>query len=168
MYLMLCEKMRAAGYEHYEISNFARPGFRSRHNSRYWKQEEYLGFGPGAHSDFGGKRMESPRSLPRWMAGEWREEDSEIDRAAEYLMLALRTSDGVDAIDYQKNFGRDFAPIQQSLEPLQKAGYVQRQETRWSLTENGFLLSNPILVSVLEAAEKSDRQYMQEEQLCEQ
>ncbi|MDO5547498.1 MAG: radical SAM family heme chaperone HemW [Eubacteriales bacterium] len=153
MYLMLCEELRAAGYEHYEISNFARPSFRSRHNSRYWRQEDYLGFGPGAHSDFGGKRLEAPRSLDRWLSGELLEEDTDIDRAAEYLMLALRTSDGVDSERYQTVFRRDFAPVEQALRPLITAGYVQNRGRRWSLTESGFLLSNPILVSVLEAVE---------------
>lgn len=152
MYLMLCDRMREAGLEHYEISNFARPGFRSRHNSRYWRQEPYLGFGPGAHSDFGGHRFESPRSLDRWMTGELTEEDADIDRALEYLMLALRTSDGADAAWYEQTFGRDFSPVERVLQPLIRAGYVKHTDSRWSLTETGFLLSNRILVSVLEAA----------------
>ena len=155
MYLMLCDRMRAAGFEHYEISNFARPGFRSRHNSRYWRQEPYLGFGPGAHSDFGGRRFETPRSLDRWMTGELTEEDTDIDRASEYLMLALRTSDGADAAWYETAFGRKFSPVARALQPLIGAGYVKHTDSRWSLTETGFLLSNRILVSVLEAAESS-------------
>ena len=155
MYLMLCDRMRGAGFEHYEISNFARPGFRSRHNSRYWKQEPYLGFGPGAHSDFDGRRLETPRSLDRWLTGELTEEDTDIDRASEYLMLALRTSDGVDAVWYETAFERDFSTTARVLQPLVRAGYVKHTDSRWSLTETGFLLSNRILVSVLEAVESS-------------
>ena len=152
-YLLLCDLVREHGMEHYEISNFARPGFRSRHNSRYWRQEEYLGFGPGAHSDFGGVRLENPRSLEQWLTGEPEVEDDDIDRAAEALMLALRTSDGVDAVQFETRFARSFAPVERVLTPLIARGCVRRDGTRWSLTENGFLLSNPILVSVLEAVE---------------
>lgn len=152
-YLLLCQLIREQGMEHYEISNFARPGFRSRHNSRYWQQQEYLGFGPGAHSDFGGVRLENPRSLEQWLVGQPETEDEHIDRAAECLMLSLRTSDGVDAVRFEQVFQRSFAPVEWVLEPLIARGCVRREESRWSLTERGFLVSNPILVSVLEAIE---------------
>lgn len=153
MYMLLCEMLRGHGFEHYEISNFAKSGRRSRHNSRYWVQSEYLGFGPGAHSDFGGERTENPRDYDRWLAGERYAEDDDIDRAAEALMLALRTSDGIDGDEWEKRFSRDFSPIERVLRPLIKLNYVQQNERRWRLTEAGFLISNPILVSVLEAIE---------------
>lgn len=153
MYLMLCDLLREHGFEHYEISNFARPGFRSRHNSRYWTQQEYLGFGPGAHSDFGGVRLENPRSLEQWLCGQPQEEDADVDRALEYLMLSLRTSDGVDAVYYEQTFGAPFAPVEQAMRQRIPPGCAERHGTRWSLTESGFLLSNPILVSVWEAVE---------------
>lgn len=152
-YLLVCALAREQGMEHYEISNFARSGFRSRHNSRYWRQEEYLGFGPGAHSDFGGVRLENPRNLEQWLTGEPEVEDDDIDRAAEYLMLSLRTADGVDAVQFEHRFARSFAPAERVLASLISRGCVRREKTRWSLTEQGFLLSNPILVSVLEAME---------------
>ena len=150
MYLLLCDLMREHGYEHYEISNFAKPGYRSRHNSRYWAQSEYLGFGPGAHSDFGGVRLEHPRSLDRWLTGEQYIEDDDIDRAQEHLMLAFRTSDGVDSVQYEQRFGVSFAPVARVLERLLPMGYVERRDTRWRLTETGFLISNAILVELLE------------------
>ncbi len=151
MYLLLCDTMRKRGFEHYEISNFAKPGFRSRHNSRYWVQSPYLGCGPGAHSDFEGVRLENPRDYDRWMAGEQSIEDDDIDRASEAIMLALRTSDGILASAWEARFGRSFAPVKQVLQPLIQAGYVRSHNDRWSLTETGFLLSNAILVSVMQA-----------------
>ncbi len=152
MYLMLCDRMARAGYEHYEISNFARPGRRSRHNSRYWRQQPYLGLGPGAHSDFEGRRMVWPRDLTAWLAGDARpvSEDDDIDRAAEYLMLSLRTSDGWDARHYRAVFGRDPQPVIRALTPL-LGDYVIRTGDRWHLTDAGFLLSNTIILTALDA-----------------
>ncbi len=155
MYLLLCEKMAQAGFEHYEISNFARGRrFRSRHNSRYWAQSPYLGFGPGAHADFGGQRMEWPRDLGAWLAGTARPviEDDHIDRALEYIMLSLRTSDGWDAAYYRAAFGRDPTPIEQALSALPST-HISHTGSCWHLTDAGFLISNPIILTALDAAE---------------
>ena len=152
MYLAVCDRMRRAGFEHYEISNFAKPGFASRHNSRYWKQSPYLGFGPGAHGDFADQRYEIPRDLSAWLRGEAqpeREDEHEIDRTAEYIMLSLRTSAGFDAEFYTKQFSADPAPVERALSRLPKQ-YVHHTGSRWSLTEDGFLISNAVIVSVLE------------------
>jgi len=152
MYLAMSERLSTNGFEHYEISNFAKPGFASRHNSRYWKQSPYLGFGPGAHGDFAGQRYEIPRDLSAWLRGEAqpeREDEHEIDRAAEYIMLSLRTSAGFDAEFYTKQFSADPAPVERALSRLPKQ-YVHHTGSRWSLTEDGFLISNAVIVSVLE------------------
>ncbi|MGN1031095.1 MAG: radical SAM family heme chaperone HemW, partial [Butyricicoccaceae bacterium] len=116
MYRLICETARAHGMEHYEISNFARPGFRSRHNSGYWNLTPYLGFGPGAHSDFGGKRLEHPRDLAGYLNGSIvpETEDEHPDRRCEYVMLGLRTSDGICADEYDG----DFAPAERVLSGL--------------------------------------------------
>ena len=127
-------------------------GFASRHNSRYWKQSPYLGFGPGAHGDFAGQRYEIPRDLSAWLRGEAqpeREDEHEIDRTAEYIMLSLRTSAGFDAEFYTKQFSADPAPVERALSRLPKQ-YVHHTGSRWSLTEDGFLISNAVIVSVLE------------------
>ena len=68
-YLLLVEELGELGYTQYEISNFARPGRESRHNLLYWRGEEYLGFGPGAHSFFGGRRFYYPRDLEGFLQG---------------------------------------------------------------------------------------------------
>lgn len=155
MYLLLCRKMAEAGFEHYEISNFARPGYHSRHNSRYWKQSPYLGFGPGAHGDWQNMRYEIPRDLPAWLAGQLKPvpEDTEaIDRAAEYVMLSLRTAEGFDSEWYQNTFLRSAAPIERVLSGLPQQ-YIQHTGSRWHLTDTGFLISNAILVAVLDGVE---------------
>ncbi|MGM9676993.1 MAG: radical SAM family heme chaperone HemW [Butyricicoccus sp.] len=155
MYLLLCRKMAEAGFEHYEISNFARPGYHSRHNSRYWKQSPYLGFGPGAHGDWQNMRYEIPRDLPAWLAGQLKPvpEDTEaIDRAAEYVMLSLRTAEGFDSEWYQNIFLRSAAPIERVLSGLPQQ-YIQHTGSRWHLTDTGFLISNAILVAVLDGVE---------------
>lgn len=154
MYLLLCGRMARAGYEHYEISNFARPGRRSRHNSRYWAQRPYLGFGPGAHADFGGTRWAWPRDLSAWLAGGAQPtiEDSDIDRAAEYIMLSLRTSDGWDPAQYRA-LGGNPAPVQRALAALPPR-HLTQTAGRWHLTDAGFLISNAIILAALEAAEQ--------------
>lgn len=152
MYLLLCQKMTQAGFEHYEISNFAKPDYYSRHNSRYWKQSPYLGFGPGAHGDWQGMRYELPRDLSAWLAGTLQPipEDTEpIDRAAEYVMLSLRTAEGFDCHTYETRFGRSAQRIEQVLSRLPKQ-YIEHTGSRWHLTDSGFLISNAILVEVLE------------------
>ena len=151
MYLLLCERMAQAGFLHYEISNFARAGFASRHNSRYWQQSPYLGFGPGAHADFGGKRTEQVRDLAAWLAGAPPQlEDTDIDRAAEYIMLSLRTAEGWDAAHYAAAFHSDPNPIERALSALPDH-YITHTGSRWHLTDAGFLLSNPIILTALDA-----------------
>ncbi|MDE6285780.1 MAG: radical SAM family heme chaperone HemW [Muribaculaceae bacterium] len=97
MYGYLCETARAHGFEHYEISNFARPGIRSRHNSSYWNYTPYLGLGPGAHSmDATGTRRASPPSVKRWIEhGAIVEEETALDKVNDAIITGLRTSDGL-------------------------------------------------------------------------
>lgn len=160
MYHKACEKLRFHGYEHYEISNFAKPGKRSRHNSKYWDLSEYLGLGPGAHSFVNGKRFEFVRDLDAYIAGVTSGGDSIVSeeedvptmqRHGEYIMLRLRTSDGVDEEVFQRMFHKDFYPFAKKLERLVSEGYVQHDLGRWSLTEKGFLVSNSIILETLEA-----------------
>ena len=157
MYLYTVERLGQLGYQQYEISNFARPGFSSRHNRRYWALQEYLGFGPGAHSDFGGVRYGYARDLETYLrsTGEpplsERQVLSRRDRAGEYLMLGLRTADGISPRVLQDRYGADFAPLAPFLERCRRAGYaVSLPDGSWRLTPRGFLLSNQIIGSLLD------------------
>jgi oxygen-independent coproporphyrinogen-3 oxidase len=111
-FLILMERVRRAGYEHYEISNFALPGWRSRHNSSYWSGEPYLGFGPGAHSYNGSHRRWNVSNNSVYLravnAGEPYSEQEELtteNRRHEYIMTSLRTMEGLDLNYYRISFG---------------------------------------------------------------
>lgn len=154
MYLALCDALRQAGYEHYEISNWAQPGFRARHNARYWDLSEYLGIGPSAHSLFSGRRFAYGRSLDGFLAGERPEPEEDVDGfspASEFLMLALRTSDGIVPETFERRFGMPFAPYAERLRFFAPHGLTTLENGRWRLTEQGFLLSNSILTDILSA-----------------
>ena len=103
----LHEQLTAAGFEHYEISNFARKGCRARHNSSYWQGVPYLGIGPAAHSFDGESRQWNVASVERYLAGEAPEVEqlSETDRINEFLMTRLRTAEGFSLADFEARFG---------------------------------------------------------------
>ncbi len=161
MYLWMAERLKRAGYGQYEISNFAKPGRESRHNLRYWRLQEYIGFGPGAHSDFGGRRYSFVRDLSAYLKG--MEEGGPIvdddqvippeERRNEYLMLALRTAEGIDGDWYSRRFHMNFRPLEEKLRNYEKRNLAVEENGRWHLTPEGFLLSNGIIVDLLEAQE---------------
>lgn len=150
MYLSAVRLLARQGYEQYEISNFCRPGRASRHNSRYWTLAEYLGFGPGAHSDFGGERFALARDLDAYLAGHTvyseRSAPSARERETERVMLALRTTRGVAA---------DTLPeaARRILRNCEAHGLAHLSGGFYALTPRGFLVSNAILVDLLETME---------------
>ena len=155
-YLSLCERLTQSGYIHYEISNWAKPGFYSRHNSRYWTLSDYLGLGPGAHSYLNGKRFAYRPSLTDFCnCPQPVQEESVAGFAphAEYIMLRLRTADGIDRLDFESRFGRPFAPYAARLAALRAPGLTLETTDGWRLTERGFLVSNSIITDVLSVDE---------------
>lgn len=156
-YLALCDVLRERGFEHYEISNFARPGYRSRHNMKYWDLSEYLGLGPGAHSFLNGRRFAFSRDIKAYIGGEDilrdEEEVASFQRQGEYLMVRLRTADGVDLLDLEKRYGIDSTPYEEAFRSLMGNGLIAHQGMRWWLTEKGFLVSNSIINMVVEAGQ---------------
>ena len=163
MYLQTVEFLKQYGYEQYEISNFSKPGRESRHNLKYWKLQEYAGFGPGAHSDFGGVRYGYVRDLDGYIAGRLvlseSETDSTLARDYEYVMLSLRTAAGIDRQTFEKRYRQRFQPMETLFEQYEKAGLASRTEGGWRLTPKGFLVSNQIIGELLDAqtAEKQRR-----------
>ena len=146
--------LTAAGYDHYEISNFARPGCRSRHNLHTWQCRDYLGLGVAAHSCMDGARFGASRDLPAFLRGEditeFRETLSPADRELEYIMLGLRLADGIDEADFSRRFGHGFwDTFGARCEALVRGGYLLRGEGRVALTERGFPVSNAILTAIL-------------------
>ena len=155
MYLYTVAALEEAGYQQYEISNFARPGRASRHNLKYWNMEEYAGFGPGAHSDFGGVRYGYVRDLDRYIAGQLVLAESEngetLARDYEYVMLSLRTAAGIDRRTFENRYRQRFQPMEELFEQYEKTGLASRTEGGWRLTPRGFLVSNSIIVALQEA-----------------
>ena len=149
MYLYAVEFLKQCGYEQYEISNFAKPGFASRHNLKYWLMQEYAGFGPGAHSDFGNVRYGYARDLERYLKGELVLQESETvdsdEREREYLMLRLRTVQGVDPREFEYRFRQRFAPLATLLQQCAREGLAEQDGNGWHLTAKGFLVSNRII-----------------------
>ncbi len=162
-YLWMVRRLEEAGFRQYEISNFAKPGFQSRHNLKYWMGKPYLGFGPGAHSDFSGKRYSFRKDLEGYIravleGGSMIEECAEIparERSGEYLMLRLRTLRGVEEWEYRREFYQNFDPIEQKLLSFERQGWCVKEDGRWHFTPTGFLVSNQLIGALLEAQEQA-------------
>ena len=146
--------LRTAGYEHYEISNYALPGRRSRHNLHTWQYHDYLGLGVAAHSCMNGVRFGQSRDLEAFLRGEditeFRDELTAEEQESEYVMLALRLADGIDEADFARRFGRDFWHTRATAcIPFIEGGFMSRAEGRIRLTERGFPVSNAILAELI-------------------
>ena len=165
MYLGAVKFLESRGYRQYEISNFSRKGLYSRHNMKYWTGGEYLGFGPSAASDFGGKRFKLVSDLRAYIegikhGGDVMEELEEIplrERASEYLMTRLRTAAGIGREEYEKLFLLTFDPLEEILENNQRFGLAaQNSNGNWRLTPRGFMVSTKIIADLQMAQEKSE------------
>ncbi|MEG0824739.1 MAG: radical SAM family heme chaperone HemW [Oscillospiraceae bacterium] len=165
-YLDAVEKLAAAGYKQYEISNFAKEGYRSRHNLKYWLGLEYIGFGPGAHSDFGGRRYSFLRDLEGYIGGVMGggkiiDEDDIIpqrERSGEYLMLRLRTTHGIEEWEYRREYFMNFDPIAAKLSEYERLGWAVQKNRRWRFTPQGFLRSNQLIGALLDLQENATLQ----------
>ncbi|MGB9465400.1 MAG: hypothetical protein WBR10_09825, partial [Candidatus Acidiferrum sp.] len=146
--------LRAAGYHHYEISNWAKPGFESMHNLKYWKRTPYLGFGAGAHSFSGRERWANAHDAAEYVgaiqAGRLPAEQHEIvtaERALEEeLFLGLRQLDGIDVGRIEREYG---VALEGKLEPLQSAGLVERDGNVVRLAEGRLSVSNEVFVELM-------------------
>lgn len=165
MYLSTVEILRTKGYRQYEISNFCKRGYESKHNLKYWTGGEYLGFGPDASSDFAGKRFSMIRDLRCYIEGVLEGEQVIVDmqevpsreRAGEYLMMRLRTTLGIHAEEYEKKYLLPFGPLDAEMEKCRQRGLALKMDGGyWRLTPEGFLLSNSIISDLLLIQEKSE------------
>lgn len=155
MYHTLCDMLSSAGYEQYEISNFAKPGYESRHNIVYWERGEYIGLGCAAHSFFAGTRYEAPCETERYIAQagirEWDKQQISCDDAAEEaVMLGLRMNKGLSESDFLSATGFDIkAQCKHSLDRLTKAGLVVCRDGRISATKAGRDVLNYIILQLV-------------------
>ena len=142
-YLLMCDTLEKAGFCHYEISNFAKNSFESRHNLKYWNCEEYLGLGPSAHSFLDGKRFYYPRDLKQFIKGNTPIPDGDGGDLNEQIMLALRLKKGIktDVLSPKAI---------EKCELFAKNGLGVLKDDIFSLTDQGMLLSNTIITEILE------------------
>jgi len=159
MYLYTVSFLASHGYAQYEISNFSKRGFESRHNLKYWQLDDYAGFGASAASLVGSSRYTFTSDVEEYIASvksgapviSESEEITLRERSMEYIMLGLRTVYGISAEDYAENFRGGFEALLPLLESYRKYGYAREVEGRWSFTPEGFLLSNSLIGELLDA-----------------
>lgn len=143
LYIFTSNFLKSNGFEHYEISNFAKENCRSKHNMKYWNCEEYLGLGPAAHSYINGKRYYFERDIEKYINSPRIILDSTGGDKNEYIMLKMRLSDGLDFKEYNALFKSNIdGKTITAARKLEEYGLLRFTENGFSLTENGFLLSN--------------------------
>ena len=159
MYELMLERACAAGYEHYEISNLCRPGFESRHNTKYWNGAAYYGFGCSAHS-YDGERLRwaNERNVQRYIEGIEKGVDAVVERTeltpddvrAEAVFLGLRLMRGVNTRQYQNHFGVDLLTERfAELKQFREAGLIELDGDLIRLTRSGALLSNEVFTAFI-------------------
>ena len=159
MYLYMTDILEHYGYPQYEISNFSLPSKESKHNLKYWRLDDYMGFGPGAHSCVDGLRYSYVRDLDKYINGvlgntdiiDEYEKSDRLDKAAEYIMLGMRTVHGISKDEYNSVYRSGFDKIEYLLGEYAKKGWATLKGQRWSFTSSGFLLSNILIGTLLEA-----------------
>jgi oxygen-independent coproporphyrinogen III oxidase len=162
-YEFACDRLREAGYDHYEISNWALPGFRSRHNLKYWRREPYLGFGAGAHSFDGRWRWANAHDPAAYAAAieqgrlplEQLEEVTPKLALEEELFLGLRQLEGIDLACIEAQHGAEFSAgfketLGVRLDELRAQGLVERAGTRVRLAPARLAISNEVFVALLD------------------
>ena len=149
-YLYAVEQLDHHGYRQYEISNFAKPGFASRHNLLYWNCQHYLGLGPHAHSCLGGRRFFCPQGTAQFLAGPAAYQQDGICTREDYIMLQLRLSAGLSLRALEHGWGRGFSQRQMAfLETLCSHGLAAFDGDVLRLLPQGMLLQNSILCELI-------------------
>jgi oxygen-independent coproporphyrinogen-3 oxidase len=162
-YESACARLAAAGYEHYEISNWALPGFRSRHNLKYWRREPYLGLGAGAHSFDGRTRWANVHDSARYVASieqgasprEQIEAVTPEQALDEEFFLGLRQLEGIDLARIESTYGANglrarVATLRERITELREQGLVELDGTRLRLAPNRLTISNEVFVALLD------------------
>ena len=167
MYLFAVEMLARFGYRQYEVSNFAKKGFESRHNMKYWLGEEYIGFGPSAHSYVGESRysfvddiekyIERVKSKERTLV-DHSEEMSDFEKAGEYLTFRLRTTHGISEEEYYNIYRLKMDFVLELLREYEEHGWTVFKDGRWRFTPKGFLISNTLIGELLDAQMKQRTQ----------
>lgn len=160
MYETVIQSFLEAGYEHYEISNFSKPGKRSIHNQIYWKNDPYLGLGAGAHGRLDSYRYQNLRSVKKY-TDTMLEKGLKVREIYPYqaihdtLLMGLRMKDGVDLIKFEKRFNIDVFQRFKGLERSLEDGLIEVVNNYLKLTERGFYLANEVLIHFIESDDET-------------
>lgn len=149
MYMYVSEYLESIGYSQYEISNYSLEGFESRHNTKYWRCEEYIGIGPSAHSFYNGERFYYNRSFE-----EFYNDKTNFDciggTEEEFIMLNLRLKRGLIFKEYEEKYNKKFPEeIIKKAKILEKAGLLTVDKEKVSLNRKGYLVSNAIICELI-------------------
>lgn len=150
IYEIACREMENHGYLQYEISNFAKMGFESRHNTKYWQCREYIGIGLSAHSYIDGVRFSNTDDFSSYVNGEFASGEREVlskeDMMSEYMILGLRMTDGVSKMSFRQMFNEDLEKIfEKPLLKFKKMGMIEEKGDKIRLSRQGISVSNQIL-----------------------
>ena len=158
MYEDTAEILERYGYRQYEISNYAKQGYMCRHNAGYWQRREYLGFGLGASSLYGGMRFSNTHQMQEYLK-ESRNPDqirqdvtvlSRNERIEEFMFLGLRMTEGISEKKFEENFDVRLMDVYGDiLQKYEETGFMEHIETKWRLTRKGIHVSNHILADFL-------------------
>jgi oxygen-independent coproporphyrinogen-3 oxidase len=157
MYHAAISELKEAGYEHYEISNFSKMDFECKHNITYWRLDEYLGVGVGAHSFADNKRFSNYKSLSQYINGvrenniiEECTEQTKNDLLSEFMFLGLRMMKGISKKDFKERFGEDVKAVYgNEIESLIHNGLLIENDNYIMLTLKGIDLSNQVFIEFL-------------------
>ena len=158
MYEDTAEILERYGYRQYEISNYAKQGYMCRHNAGYWQRREYLGFGLGASSLYGGMRFSNTHQMQEYLK-ESRNPDqirkdvtvlSRNEQIEEFMFLGLRMTEGISEKEFEENFDVRLMDVYGDiLQKYEETGFMEHIETKWRLTRKGIHVSNHILADFL-------------------
>lgn len=152
MYLMAIEKLNS--FKHYEISNFAKSGYESKHNLNYWREGEYYGFGVSAHGFVDGVRYSNYRTIKEYLdnpvSHEYGKFLTEKEKLEESIFLGFRIADGIDKNIINQNYGIDFdSQYRNILDKYINTGHIIKTDKGYRLSDEGFLVSNIILAEFI-------------------
>lgn len=150
IYDIACVEMEKHGYHQYEISNFAKLGYESRHNKKYWRCEEYIGIGLSAHSYIDGVRFSNTDEFSSYIKGEFLSGESEVlsieDKMSEFMILGLRMTEGVTKMSFRQRFNEDLEKVfRKPLLKFKEMGMIEEENDKIRLSQKAISVSNQIL-----------------------
>ncbi len=153
IYLYVCDALNKKGFKQYEISNFAKVGCESKHNLKYWLGNDYLGFGPSAHSYYNKNRFFYDRDINSFISGSYKlpleDNNSDMTLLEEYLIFHLRLTNGIDLRYLEGSFNIDIKKFLTKVKIYVINGFINLQDNTLSLTPKGFLVSNELILNIL-------------------